>query len=64
MRRAALLLVVLCACHPTIDFDLTQSGTVDIPGGGPAGVPLALTLPLPGLQNVDTSRAPERRRSP
>ena len=55
MRRAALLLVVLCACHPTIDFDLTQSGTVNIPGGGPAGVPLALTLPLPELQNVDTS---------
>jgi hypothetical protein len=54
MRRAALLLAVLCACHPTIDFDLTQSGTVNIPGS-PFATPLALTLPIPGLQNVDTS---------
>jgi hypothetical protein len=55
MRRAALLLVVLCACHPTIDFDLTQSGTVNIPASLPGMPTLALTLPVPGLQNVDTS---------
>jgi hypothetical protein len=55
MRRAALLLVVLCACHPTIDFDLTQSGTVNIRASPVPGVPVALTLPIPGLQNVNTS---------
>jgi hypothetical protein len=54
MRQASLLLVVLCACHPTIDFDLTQSGTINIPASQFAA-PLALTLPVPGLQNVDTS---------
>ena len=45
---------MLCACHPTIDFDLTQSGTVAIPGS-PLATPLSLTLPIPGLQNVNAS---------
>jgi hypothetical protein len=58
MRRAALFLVMLCACHPTIDFDLTQSASGTIPTApGPVGaVPISLTLPLPGLQAVDTSK--------
>jgi hypothetical protein len=55
MRRAALLFItLLCACHPTIDFDLTQSSTGTIPGS-PTGVPISLTLVLPELQNVNTS---------
>jgi hypothetical protein len=54
MRPAALLLVALCACHPTIDFDLTQSATGTIPGSPLSGV-VTLQLPLPGLQNVNTS---------
>jgi hypothetical protein len=57
MRRAALLLVVLCACHPTIDFDLTQSGTGTIPGVAPPipTAPVPITLVLPQLQNVDST---------
>jgi hypothetical protein len=59
MRRAALLLVVLCACHPTIDFDLTQSATGTIPGVPPPTpiptAPIPITLALPQLQNVDSA---------
>jgi len=45
---------LLFACHPTIDFDLTQSGNVTIPGS-PLATPVSLTLPIPGLQNVNAS---------
>jgi len=45
---------LLCACHPTIDFDLTESGTGTIPRA-PVSIPLSGTLPLPQLQNVNSS---------
>jgi hypothetical protein len=59
MRRAALLSsLLLLGCHPTIDFDLTQSGSGTIPGTQspvPAPGPVSLTFPIPQLQNVNPS---------
>jgi hypothetical protein len=55
MRRAALVSgILLCACHPTIDFDLTRSGSLKIPGS-PLSTPVSLTVPIPALQNVNVS---------
>jgi hypothetical protein len=57
MRRAALLSsLLLLGCHPTIDFDLTQSGSGTIPATpAPLPGPVSLTLPIPELQNVNPS---------
>ncbi|MFL5458851.1 MAG: hypothetical protein ACJ78X_20835 [Myxococcales bacterium] len=57
MRRAALLSsLLLLGCHPTVDFDLTQSGSGTIPvARGPVGGPVSLTFAIPELQNVNPS---------
>ncbi|TMB29673.1 MAG: hypothetical protein E6J62_15800 [Deltaproteobacteria bacterium] len=60
MRRTALAFgILLCACHPTIDFDLTQSATGTIPRVPPPlpipPGPVTLTLPIPQLQNINSS---------
>jgi hypothetical protein len=56
MRRAALLSsLLLLGCHPTVDFDLTQSGSGTIPAS-PRPLPeQSLTFAIPQLQNVDPS---------
>ncbi|MFL5368468.1 MAG: hypothetical protein ACJ781_23555 [Myxococcales bacterium] len=56
MRRAALLSsLLLLGCHPTVDFDLTQSGSGTIPPS-PRPVPeQSLTFAIPELQNVNPS---------
>ncbi|MFL5433254.1 MAG: hypothetical protein ACJ784_01960 [Myxococcales bacterium] len=56
MRRAALLSsLLLLGCHPTVDFDLTQSGSGTIPKS-PGPLPeQSLTFAIPELQNVNPS---------
>jgi len=51
------LLSVLCACNPTINFDLTQSGSGTIPGTTVPPPPdvVPINFALPQLQNLNSS---------